>query len=122
MKISGWVRLWIVAAVLWWGAGAFMVLPKWPPNPGVEVTLKEGCEKVLADPDMYRGFSYALWTCERSQRWVEQRAAALKQWDEFTPLFAVWLIAPLAALFGGVVIKWIVGGFQSAKKDSSGSA
>lgn len=39
MKLSGWVRLWIVASVIWWGVGGMWVAQNvpasWTPtNPG----------------------------------------------------------------------------------------
>ncbi len=32
MKLSGWVRLWIVASVFWWGAGAVWLVTNFSPE------------------------------------------------------------------------------------------
>ena len=117
MNLSGWMRLWVVFSVLWLVGFGFYAMPKVPrESPGVEVTLKPGCELVADNPEIVRDSPLIASMCENSQNWVDHRAAIVKQWDEFYPLAALWFGAPIVLLIFGLVIRWVAAGFQTPSK------
>lgn len=49
MRLSGWVRLWIVAGVVWWAAGAWWLIENHLPN-YVSVVATDGSGNPIIDP------------------------------------------------------------------------
>ena len=88
MEISGWTRLWIVGAVIWWSAGALILLPQLPAkNPGLDALLQACADLQATDPPIP--------TCQIYIPVFEE--AYRRAWWDISPQLVLWIAGPLVA-------------------------
>lgn len=128
MKLSGWARLWIVASVIWWGAGVVYLAPQMPSlSTPIPEPIPAGCEdrkppeslpETKSGPEISTRLQYTECDWKMFAR-GRRREDWLAYWTNFGIAAAMWFVAPLALWLGfrivAVVGLWVIRGFWPKK-------
>lgn len=98
MTLSGWTRLWIVGAVIWWIAGAVILVPQLP----AKNAFAQGMEEACRGPNPPTTFGDCATFIPMLEEWYRDA------WWAMAPQLALWIAGPLVA-WG--VWRWIRKGF-----------
>ena len=100
MTLSGWTRVWIVGAVIWWVAGALVLVPQFPARNAAWEPLMDTCRSSASDS--------AADFCAMLLAGVDQRIEQI--WWDLTPSIALWIAGPIVVCIAWV---WIRQGFAN---------
>ena len=128
MKLSGWTRLWIVASVIWGGAGAWLISRPDPARlemPPIHFTESEYCLPSGCTPCKPEGNETGPWCRYQSDTaasykfgWELHWSAWIKSRTDSFELPA-WSLGPFAIGLLMVGVGWVRKGFQPVPEKKS---
>lgn len=104
-SLSGWTRIGIVASVIWWAAGAFILIPQFPASNAATGYMLAACQHQTSE--MARQCHIMEVMLAEAQR---------RAWLDLAPLIALWLLGPVVA-WGAWL--WIRRGFTEARSKAA---
>jgi hypothetical protein len=117
MHLSGWARLWIVAALVIWGAGVWHALTQIGipplPNPTDEQLCLDAWRASGREPD-------SVWVTDcpdpSDPRVLEvarqsYQSASSSYWTRLTVFIIPWAVAPFALGLVLLAFRWVLAGF-----------